>query len=160
MSVEPAPMGRSNWRWSSHRAKIVRVVMDDSEPDRLHLAASMNDPLEVERLITDGHLVDRFDDLGKTALHYAAEREALQVVRLLLDAGAHVDAQDVTEAGNTALGQVAGYCSLELAKLLVNAGADPAIKGWMQLSALDRAQNRKRGDGPGVLALLRQAAGQ
>ena len=134
------------------------MIPVDGEPDSLHMAASLNDRVQVERLVADGHPVNRFDDLGKTALHYAAEREALPIVRLLLEAGAQIDAHDVHHAGNTPLAEVAGNCSLELAQLLVGAGADPTIKGWMQLSALDRAANRKRGDGPAVLALLRRAA--
>jgi ankyrin repeat protein len=59
--------------------------------------------------------------------------------------------------GNTPLGEVAGNCSLEVARLLVEAGADPSIPGWMQVSALDRSTERKRGDGPAVHALLQRA---
>jgi hypothetical protein len=35
---------------------------------------------------------------------------------------------------------------------------NPTIPGWMQLTALDRARKRKRGDGPGVYELLMRAA--
>jgi len=45
------------------------------------------------------------------------------------------------------LGEVAGYCSLDVAKVLVQHGANPRIAGWMGLSALDRAQERRREDG-------------
>ena len=41
-----------------------------------------------------------------------------------------------------------------MAQLLVDSGADPTIPGWMQLSALDKAHGRKRGDGPTVYELL------
>jgi hypothetical protein len=41
-----------------------------------------------------------------------------------------------------------------MAKLLVDAGADATIRGWMQLGALDKARDRKRGDGPAVYQLL------
>jgi hypothetical protein len=44
-----------------------------------------------------------------------------------------------------------------MARLLLDAGADPRIRGWMQLDALDRARNRQRGDGPKVYQLLLKA---
>lgn len=36
--------------------------------------------------------------------------------------------------------------------------ADPRIRGWMQLNALDQAKSRNRGDGPAVYRLLLDAA--
>jgi hypothetical protein len=45
-----------------------------------------------------------------------------------------------------------------MAKMLLDAGADPTIRGWMQLNALDIAKDRKRGDGPKVYELLRRHA--
>jgi hypothetical protein len=60
--------------------------------------------------------------------------------------------------GNSPPGDVAESCSLRIARLLVEAGADPTIPGWMQLTALDRAADRKRGDGPHVYEPLRYAA--
>ena len=56
--------------------------------------------------------------------------------------------------GDTPLGEIAGNCSLALAQILMDAGADPTIGGWMNLCALDRAKDRKRGDGTGVYSLL------
>src|SRR6188474_3254511 len=87
----------------------------------------------------------RFDEIGRTPLHYAVEGGHLEVVKELLEAGANVDAQDERVIGDTPLA-AAGNCSLEMAELLIRAGADPARPGWMQLCALDRAKERKRGD--------------
>jgi ankyrin repeat protein len=104
--------------------------------------------------------VNAFDEIGKTPLHYAVEKEHFDVVRFLIEAGADVNAHHESTIGNTPLAEVAGNCSLGMANLLINAGADPTIRGWMQLNALDRAQNRKRNDGPKVYQLLLKASGR
>lgn len=77
-------------------------------------------------------------------------------MRALIAAGANVNANDEKTVSNTALAEVAGDCSLETATILIQAG--PRITGWMQLNALHRAEDRKRGDGPAVYRLLLQAA--
>jgi len=56
------------------------------------------------------------------------------------------------------LGEVAGNCSFEVAKLLIDSGADPTIPGWMQLTAVHKARDRKRPEGLRVHQLLEQAA--
>jgi ankyrin repeat protein len=91
-------------------------------------------------------------------VHYAVEGGYAPVVALLIREGADVNAHDERVVGNTPLGEVAAACSLEMAAMLIDAGADPTIPGWMQLTALDKACQRERGDGPSVCALLRKAA--
>ena len=113
----------------------------------LHFAASTGDLASVRTLVLSGIDLDAFDDIGFTALHHAAHKEQIEVIHELLSRGANVDAQDNSKIGNTALGEVAGYCSLDVAKVLVQHGANPRIAGWMGLSALDRAQERRREDG-------------
>ena len=108
----------------------------------------------------DGSDINAFDSLGKTALHWAAKGEHLTVVAFLIKHGADVNARHEPTIGDTVLGEIAGNCSFEMARVLVDAGADPSIRGWMQLNALDRAKERKRGDGPRVYALLMAAAGE
>ncbi len=125
------------------------------EREQLHFAAADGDIDRMKTLIVAGSDVNAFDELGFTALHYAAKSERLEAIAVLLSAGANVDAQDESKAGNTPLGEVAGTCSLAVAQALVKAGADPSLPGWMQLSALDRASKRKRGEGPTVYKFLR-----
>jgi ankyrin repeat protein len=127
------------------------------ERERLHFAAQDGDLTTVARLIAEGSDINAFDDLGKTALHWAVKNEHLDVATLLIEHGADVNARHVQTNSDTALGEVAGHCSIETAQLLVEAGADPAIRGWMDLNALDRAKRRKRGDGPQVYAILMEA---
>jgi ankyrin repeat protein len=124
----------------------------------LHWAAERGDVSAVKAFLAEGHDPNVFDDLSFTPLHYAAREEHLHVIRLLLDAGADVNAHDESRIGDTPLGSIAGNCSLAVAQLLIGAGADPNLRGWMQLCALDRAKNRKRNDGPKVYELLCDAS--
>lgn len=128
------------------------------ERERLHSAAQHGDVEEVRRLLEQGYQLNLFDDLGKTPLHYAAMGGHLDVLNVLLAAGADVNAHDERVIGNTPLREVADTCSFEVAKILVDAGADPAIPGWMQLTALHKARERVRPEGRRVCELLEQAA--
>jgi ankyrin repeat protein len=136
-------------------------AMDERDPfhgERLHFAAQDGDLGQVRRLLSEGLDINAFDDLGKTPLHYAVEKERFEVAQYLIEHGADVNARHEPSAGNTPLAEIAGNCSLRIAKLLVDSGADPTIPGWMQLNALHRAEKRKRGDGPGVYELLVRAS--
>ena len=126
--------------------------------DDLHWAAERGDVAAVKALLAEGHDPNVFDDLSFTPLHYAARKEHLNIIRLLLEAGADVNAHDEAHIGDTPLGSIAGDCSLAVAQLLVGAGADPTVRGWMQLCALDRAKQRKREEGTKVYELLCNAS--
>ena len=124
--------------------------------EQLHKAAADGDLPSVTKLLNAKYPVNRFDDLGRTPLHYAVAREHLDVVDALLQCGANVNAHDERVVGNTPLGEVSDTCSYEMARLLIEAGADPTIPGWMSLSAVDRA--RRRMDDQNVIRLLERAA--
>ena len=128
------------------------------DPERLHLAAQDGDLDAVSRLLAEGEDINAFDDLGKTPLHYAADREHVEVARYLIEHGANVNAHHEPTLGNTPLGDVAATCSYVMAKLLVDAGSDPTIPGWMQLTALHKAAERKDPEGQRVYALLKAVA--
>lgn len=129
-----------------------------TDREQLHWAAQRGDLPKVRELIASGSPVSEFDDLGFTPLHYASRQGHLEVMRALIEAGADVNAHAERRIGETPLGEVAGNCSFEVAKLLIDAGADPTIPGWMQLTALHRASERKRPEGVRVHQLLRAAA--
>lgn len=133
------------------------LAEDWFEREQLHFAAQDGDVGKIQALLTAGYDINAFDELGKTPLHYAAEKEFVEVVRFLLEHGADVNAHCEPRIGNTPLAEITDTCSLQMAKLLIKAGADPRIPGWMQISALDRAKNRKHGEGPQVYALLASA---
>jgi ankyrin repeat protein len=124
----------------------------------LHYSALKGDAVEVKALLDQGADPNAFDDIACTPLHHAADKEHLEVVSVLLQRGADINAHDESRIGDNPLGQVAGHCSLAMAQLLVDAGADPTIRGWMQLSALDRASERKKPEGRQVYDLLCKAA--
>jgi ankyrin repeat protein len=128
--------------------------------ERLHFAAQDGDLSLIKHLFAEGSNINAFDSLGMTALHWAAKKEHLELAAYLIEAGADVNARHELGICNTALGEIAGNCSFEMTRLLVDSGADPSIRGWMQLTALDRAERRKRDDGPRVYALLMEAAGR
>lgn len=127
--------------------------------EQLHQAAQRGDAKLAANLIERGCDPNSFDELGNTPLHYAAEEEHFDIVKLLLSHGANVNACCEARSGDTPIGHVAGTCSLAMANLLVEAGADPTIPGSMQIDALYHAKQRKRGDGPKVYDLLRRRAG-
>ena len=136
------------------------MTEDDTwfEREQLHFAAADADLASIAALLAAGVDPNVFDELGCTPLHYAAKAESIPAVRLLLAGGSDINAHDEAKIGETALGAVAATCSIEMAQLLVGAGADPTISGWMQRTALQRASERKHGDGPAVFALLSKAA--
>ncbi len=83
------------------------------------------DSLEILEILLE-HSPDLALGLGKnrrTALHLAAERKAVNAVKLLLDASADVDARD--SVGATPLHLAVLAKSAETAELLLEYGADP-----------------------------------
>jgi ankyrin repeat protein len=129
--------------------------MDDwYEKEQLHFAVQDGDIEKVQSLISNGVDINSFDEIDKTPLHYAVEKEDFMLIDLLLEAGADPNAHNEKNIGNTPLRNVASKCSLKLAQRMIEAGADPTIAGWMQISALDIAKKRKRGNGPLVYKLF------
>jgi ankyrin repeat protein len=127
---------------------------DCYEREQLHFAAMDGDLARVKQLIESGYDVNAFDEISYTALHYAAKGESFAVTSYLLSVGADVNAHVREAVGETALGAVAPSCSYEMAKLLIDAGANPTIPGWMGLTAIYRAKQRKQAEGQGVYELL------
>ncbi len=132
---------------------------DDLRKEALHYAAQDGDIDKVRELIKTGGDLNQFDyPLSWTPLHYAANGEHIYIARMLIDAGADVNAHNEVEIGETPLGLIAASCSYDIAKVLIDAGADPRIPGWMGISALDRASERKKPEGRSVYELLDVAA--
>ena len=129
------------------------------EREQLHFAASDGDLEKVKELIENGYDVNAFDaDLSLTPLHYAVRGEFFKVSKYLLANGANINAHEEDKIGETPLGDVAATCSYEMAELLVSAGANPTIPGGMQITALYRAENRKKEEAKKVYELLAKIA--
>lgn len=131
------------------------------EKEQLHFAAADGDLEKVRGLVEDGFEVNAFDEgLSFTPLHYAVRGGHLEIASYLLSVGADVNAHDEEAMGDTPLGDVAADCPYGMAELLIRAGADPMIEGWMQITALYRASERKTEEGKRVHDLLLTSAKQ
>ena len=98
-------------------------------------------------------LIARDADVNKTGwtpLHYAATHGHLEIIKLLLDKHAYIDAESPN--GSTPLMMAAHYGTPEAVKLLLEAGADPLLKNQQGLSAIDFAQQAKRQDIAEIIA--------
>jgi ankyrin repeat protein len=138
--------------------ELTDELQDEVDETDLHFAAQEGDLARVRQLLADGRSPNAFDELTKTPLHYAAEKGHIDIMRVLLAAGADVNAHEEARIGNTPLRDIADECSLAVATFLVDAGADPRIPGWMQLTALHKAEKRKDEEGRRVYALLKNVA--
>lgn len=95
-----------------------------------------------ELLLADGNVsLDVFDDMGRTPLICAVDEGRFAEASLLLEAGADANVHDTDTMSNTALSYAVQGGNLAMVQLLLRHGADPTIRGWMQLSALDRARS-------------------
>ncbi|KAF2261444.1 ankyrin, partial [Lojkania enalia] len=61
--------------------------------------------------------------LGQTALEYISFTSNTELVQILLDAGADINAPPVDQRGRTALQAAAGNGNIELVRILLDAGA-------------------------------------
>ena len=105
----------------------------------------------VKRLLARGADVNK---TGWTPLHYAASGGHRDIMQLLLDHHAYIDAESPN--GTTPLMMAAGYSSDAAVKLLLDAGADPSLKNQLDLSALDFAERADREDSTElIIAALR-----
>ena len=78
-------------------------------------------PTVAELLRRHPELVTVADEYDKTALHWAAEKDHVEIARMLLDAGADIEAK--TNWGDTSLQWAATMGSSKVADLLLGRGA-------------------------------------
>jgi ankyrin repeat protein len=92
-------------------------------------------------------LIDKEADVNKTGwtpLHYAATKGHLEIMRLLFEHNAFVDAESPN--GTTPLMMAAQYGTGAAVKLLLDEGAQATQKNQQGLTALDFAQRASRPD--------------
>jgi uncharacterized protein len=114
------------------RTPLMHAVLD-SRPD----------PVFIRHLLGQGATPNAADASQRwRALHFAVQAGGVDVTRVLLEAGAAVDAQDTF--GNTPLWRavMTPKPSTELVELLLLAGADPTLRNHHGISPLDLAETR------------------
>lgn len=113
-----------------------RSAQDESP---LMLAALQGQLALCTQLIAKGADINK---TGWTPLHYAATHGHLDVMRLLLENHAYIDA--ASPNGSTPLMMAAQYGTDDAVKLLLDEGADPMLKNQKSLTAIDFAQIANR----------------
>lgn len=98
-------------------------------------------------------LIARNADVNKPGwapLHYASTNGHLEVMRLLLEHHAYIDAESPN--GTTPLMMAAHYGSAAAVKVLLEAGADPTLKNKLDLTAIDFAHRGNRQESAELIA--------
>jgi ankyrin repeat protein len=97
-------------------------------------------------------LIARDADVNKpgwTPLHYAATSGHLEIMALLLEHHAYIDAESPNKT--TPLMMAAYYGTQEAVKLLLDAGADPTLRNDLGMTAVDFAQKGGRKDAAALI---------
>ena len=127
--------------------KIEVEARTASDESPLMIAALNGTTDLAQQLIAKGADVNK---TGWAPLHYAATRGHLQMISLLLDKYAYIDA--ASPNGTTPLMMAAFYGTPPAVKLLLEAGADPLLKNSQGLTAIDFAQKNNRADSAELIA--------
>lgn len=114
----------------------VRTVADESP---LMLAALKGEFELCQLMIRQGADVNK---PGWAPLHYAATNGHLDIMRLLLEENAYIDA--ASPNNTTPLMMAAHYGTPSAVKLLLEAGADPMLRNDLGLTAIDFAHRGER----------------
>lgn len=101
----------------------------------------------VKKLIARGADVNK---PGWAPLHYAATNGHTEIMTLLLENHAYIDASSPNDS--TPLMMAALYGTPSAVKLLLEAGADPSIKNRLGLTAIDFANRDKRTEAAEIIA--------
>ena len=129
------------------------VEIEDKAGENAMMMAALNGDLEfVKQLIAKDAEVNK---KGWAPLHYAAANGHDDIVKLLLDHSAYVDAGSPN--GTTPLVMAARGGHVSTVKLLLDNGADLTVKNQIGLTALDFAKTYKEPDVvEGLTARLQQ----
>ena len=126
----------------------------EMEQWELHFKVQEGNLRAVKELVAQGRPLDAYDASDRTPLHYAADGDHLNIAKLLLKAGADVNAIKESNSGDTPLAFAVAASSFDMVKLLIDHGANPNIPGWKDMTAFDRLRSRNLPDVPEIQRLF------
>ncbi|PRP88563.1 acyl-CoA-binding domain-containing protein 6-like [Planoprotostelium fungivorum] len=100
-------------------------IEEDDTPEEKRDLAYYTSAGDIETTENTAALVDRKDESGVAALHYASDRGHTELLNLLIESGGNINIQD--DEGQTPLHYAAVTDNAEIYKMLINRGADVSI---------------------------------
>jgi ankyrin repeat protein len=128
------------------------------KPDYVAQSAASNDAGEVLWYAQQHFDLDKPDDIGRTALIYAAINNNMMVAKILIDHGASLDARD--PIGNTALHMAADRGNLDVLRQLLDAKAPIDAQNHQGVTPLMMAANNGRADAVKLLLKYKADTGK
>ncbi len=125
--------------WSSESIQVI-----DTTSQEFFVAAQTGDISKIKLLSTDSVGVNRPDAQGYTPLHWAAYNGFVDVVKILLEHGAHRDTQDGNTTKSTPLQIAILRDHSDVIKLLLSQGANLQVRDIGGATALRCAFNSHR----------------
>jgi ankyrin repeat protein len=121
---------------------IIHTGIDLNIKNNIGFTLIHNASLEIETLeilINAKVNVNMQDKFGRTSLHWAESRGDIDVCKILLDAGADVNIQEM-ENGQTALHSAIWKKDIKIAQMLLNAGAVVNLKDKKKRTVLKEVE--------------------
>lgn len=136
------------------KSKNINLNVTSQESENILMLAAIQNQLELAKLLIDqGAEVNK---PGWTPLHYASTKGHTDMMRLLIESSAYIDAESPN--GTTPLMMAAYYGTPQSVKLLLEEGADPLLKNKLGLSAMDFAMQTSHKDSQDYIQAFVNAA--